>query len=530
MSAVLERPAKAVRQAQPTIEQILGPQWNDIEWRLRSLYWIVTDEGKSVRFEPNEEQLDFVRNLWSRNLILKSRQLGFSTLMQILELDQALMNKDFTAAVISDTLPNAGKLFGKVEHAYAKLPPALRAALPLKSHESKSTLEFAHGSTIYISTAPRGGTVQLLHVSELGKIARKFPERANEIVTGGFEAVPITGCIVVESTAEGAAGAFYDLCATALKRQAAGEPESPLDWRLHFYAWFQKRSNRLDPALVTVLPADHAYFDGLVAKLRENPKYGPDFTIEPEQRAWYVKKRETLGRSMKREHPSTPEEAFEQAIEGAIFGQEMTRVREAGRITVVPINPEFVVDTFWDFGTGDTMAVWLHQEIALQHRWVKFFPGFGSGLTAFWRMLEAWRMKNGEFKWGRHHLPHDAAAEVLGQETKTKEQMLIEAGMRDIKVVSRIPFKTDAIELARQKLPVDNWFDKIECADGIKALDGYQYVWNDKMGRWSNDPLHNWASHPADAWMQYAQGYTPMGKRIDARTLKNFKNRSRRPV
>jgi len=67
--------------------------------------------------------------------------------------------------------------------------------------------------------------------------------------------------------------------------------------------------------------------------------------------------------------------------------------------------------------------------------------------------------------------------------------------------------KDIAIDLARQKLPVDNWFDREGCAEGIKALDGYQFEWNDKLGRYGNQPLPNWASHGADAWMQFAQGF-----------------------
>ena len=140
--------------------------------------------------------------------------------MQILELDQAIFNSNHTGVVIADTLPNAGKLFGKVEFAHARLPAALKAALPVKSQTSKTGMEFEHGSSIYVGTSARGGTVQFLHVSELGKIARKYPERAAEIVSGAFESVPVDGMIIVESTAEGASGAFFDLCDKAMKRKA----------------------------------------------------------------------------------------------------------------------------------------------------------------------------------------------------------------------------------------------------------------------------------------------------------------------
>ena len=514
MSAVLE-------QKPPTLDEVLGPQWRVLEWRICNLYWIVDEHGKPVRFKPNDEQLDFIRNLHTRNLILKARQLGFSTLLQVLELDQAIFNAHHNGVVIADTLPNAGKLFAKVEFAYGRLPEALRLALPLKSKTSKTGLEFEHGSTIYVSTSSRGGTVQLLHVSELGKIARKYPERAAEIVSGAFESVPQDGVIVVESTAEGAAGEFWDLVDAALKRMKEGAPETPLDWRLHFYPWFKKAAYRLDPELVAVSDRDHQYFNGLQATL--------GVTIDAAQRAWYVKKRESLKRLMKREYPSTPEEAFEQAIEGAVFGEEMTTVREAGRITVVPLDPNYPVHTFWDFGLGARNPIWLMQRVGLQNRWVKYFDDFGKGLGWWWRRLEEWRMEHGEFQWGTHFLPHDADTEILGESVTTKHRILVAAGMRRTVVVPRVAEKSIAIDLAMAKLPVDNWFDRIECAEGIKALDAYQYEWSDKLGRYSNTPLGNWASHGADAWMQYAQStaLAAPGTPLAAPSAKKFAQRKR---
>lgn len=511
MSAVLtEKP--------PTLDEILGPHWRDIEWRLANLYWIVNENGKAVPFVANEEQLDFIRHLHTRNLILKARQLGFSTLIQILQVDQGLFNADHNGVTISDTLPSGGKLFAKIEFALKRLPSDLTAALPIKSSSGKTSIEWAHGSTISVGTSARGGTVQLLHVSELGKIARKWPERAAEIVSGAFEAVPQDGIIVVESTAEGAAGEFYDLCSTALKRQQEGAPETPLDWRLHFYPWFKKAAYRLDPELVIVTDKDHAYFNKLQAELA--------IQIDPAQRAWYVKKRETLGRLMKREYPSTPQEAFEQAIEGAVFGEEMTVVREAGRITVVPLDVNHKVNTFWDFGLADSTAIWFHQRIGLQNRWWNHIEGNGRDLRHWWvKVCEELRNEHG-FQWGRHHLPHDADAEILGESITTKHRILTSLGMKTITVVPRVADKSTAIELVRQKLPTDNWFDRERCAQGIKCLDGYQFEWDDRRGLWSNEPLHNWASHSVDAWMQFAQGYTPTSE-TGSSSINSFKNRKR---
>lgn len=525
MSAVLERVAPKRQppavDAAPDLDQILGKKWRSLEWRLNNLYWIVDEKGKLVRFQMNEEQTDLIRNLHTRNLVLKARQLGFSTLVQVLQTDQGLFNANHSGVVIADTLPNAGKLFGKVETALKHLPDELRQALPVKNQTAKTSVEWEHGSSIYVSTSSRGGTVQLLHVSELGKIARKWPGRADEIVSGAFESVPIDGIIIVESTAEGSAGEFFDLAEPAIKRAQEGTPETALDWRLHFYPWWKKAAYRLtdaDTKLVAISDAKRLYFEKMQQDCRT--------VFDANQRAWYVKKEETQGRKMKREYPSTPQEAFEQATEGAIFGEEMTAIRELGRITLVPLDKNFTVNTFWDFGLGARNPIWLHQRIGLQNRWVKYFDDFGKGLGWWWRHLEEWRMAHGEFAWGQHYLPHDADAEILGESVTTKHRILEEAGMRNIIVVPRVAEKSTAIDLVRQKLPADNWFDRIECAEGVKVLDGYQFEWDDKLSSWKPNPLANWAAHGTDAWMQYAQGYEPYSEKHD-KALANFKKRRR---
>jgi hypothetical protein len=529
------------------IEAMLGPdaRLDDLAWRLDHLYWIVNKDAKPVPFLMNDQQRDFVSRLWYRNLILKARQLGFSTLMQVLELDQALFNRDFNCVVIADTLPNAGKLFKKVEFAYEHLPDLLKGMFPVLKKNQGSEITFGHvdadgklhPSTISVSVSARGGTVQLLHVSELGKIALKFPQRAEEIKTGAFEAVPQDGCIVVESTAEGAFGLFYELCEPAMKRREAGTPETALDWRLHFYPWYDCKDYRLsdeDTDVVEIPAALKQYFRKLEAELH--------ITVDDNQRAWYAKKAETLGRKMKQEYPATPKEAFEQAIEGAVYGEQMTWLREQGRIGSVPLDINFPVDTFWDFGLSDNNTIWFHQQIGLQHRWFYYIEGNGKDLRHWWLTVCEQHRKRHGYVWGRHYLPHDADAEILGEVVTTKRRILEKLGMGSgeggsIVVVPRVATIGQGIEITRTALRGNHWFDDrkpdydagedMGAGHGIRCLDGYQFEWNDKSGVWSSIPLHNWASHGADGWRQFAQGYQGPVTQAAGDSFKRFKQRER---
>lgn len=477
-------------------------QWADSWWRLTHLYYIVDERGVVMKFEPNPEQRDLYDNAWFRDLILKARQLGFTTLITLMALDQCLFVPNFSAGIVAHSLEDVGKIFrNKVAFAYDRLPDAIRDKVPTVKRTG-SEMVFSNGSSISVGTSMRGGTLQLLHVSEFGKICRKYPDKAKEIVTGAFETVAAGNRLFVESTAEGNGGYFYEYCMAALRRAMAGTPETPLDFRLHFYPWFRKDAYTLsdaDTANVAITDEQLEYFEKVEAINK--------VVLKPGQRAWYVKKAETLMQEMKREYPSTPEEAFEQAIDGAVLGMQMAKLRKDGRLTSVPLMPAIPVNTFWDLGQGDKTAIWLHQRVNLQNRFVRYTEASGQGMGFFWSWLQRYQQDN-NVVWGRHYLPHDGDAGVQGVVVKTRAQILEDLGAKNVDTVPRIREIGTGIDLLRSSFS-DVWIDAINCAAGVSALDNYQFEWDDRLGRWRDKPLHNWASDGADAFRQFSQGYTP---------------------
>ena len=218
----------------------------DKDWRLNNLYWITDKEGKPTRFRMTPEQREYFEGIHTRNIILKARQLGFTTEVCIIQLDAALF-ESAKCALIAHTLNDAKRLFReKVKYAYDKLPAEIKAANPA-SNDSSGELVFKKGGSLYVSTSFRGGTLRYLHVSEFGKICAKYPDKAREIVTGAFEAVS-TGCFAtIESTAEGRAGYFFDYCQTAEKALLQGKPLSALDWKFFFFSWWKNPQYAIDP-------------------------------------------------------------------------------------------------------------------------------------------------------------------------------------------------------------------------------------------------------------------------------------------
>jgi len=458
-------------------------QWADPRWRINNLYWIKDKSGTAVPFRTNWAQERFFDELWYLNAVLKARQLGFTTFIQIYMLDSCLFNSNTSAGVIAHNRDDAEAFFQvKIKFAYDHLPEGLKERRAATTDSAK-TLAFNNNSKIRVGTSLRSGTFQLLHVSEFGKVCAKYPDKAKEIVTGAFNAVEAGQFIFVESTAEGNSGAFFDMCDKAQKDAKEGRSLTKLDFKFHFYAWWQDPNYRLDDAdteATIITDDDEKYFAKVEAEM--------GVTLNRNQRAWYVKKRQTQGSDMKREYPSTPKEAFEATIEGAYFVTEMEKVREQGRICKIPILNK-PVDVFWDLGVGDSMALSFRQQVGMETRWVDYYENSGEGFEHYARVLN-----DKGYIYGRHYFPHDGDHRSLGAVAKTKREWAIEAGIKPIEIVPRIPTEAAGIEASRSYL-AQSYFEETRCQRLIQCLDSYRKDWDDRLGVWKDTARHDEFSH-----------------------------------
>lgn len=467
--------------------QVAVNQFSDVRWRLNNLYKIVNEDGAKVDFRMNTAQLRLFDNMHFLNVILKARQLGFTTFIQIFMLDACMFNSDTRAGTIAHTREDAEAFFrDKVRFPYDNLAESLRNINPA-TEDSARRLSFANNSSLRVGTSMRSGTFQYLHVSEYGKLCAKYPDKAREVKTGAFNTVHPGQFIFVESTAEGQEGDFYDMVMGASR----GDNPGPLDFRFFFYAWWQHPGYVLDPAGVIITPQMDNYFSQVEGNA--------GCVLSPEQRAWYVKKEAQQGADMRREFPSTAEEAFEAAIEGAYFATQLAQARKEGRVAPAPYNPAYPVNTFWDLGRNDSTVIWFHQRIGLQNRFIDYYENSGEWLGHYAKVL-----KDKPYVYGEHYAPHDIANADIG----APESRLVTAAGLGIKFIT-VPAPRDksvAIETTRQVL----WscaFDDTRCADGLRALAAYRKEWDDKLGVYKDKPRHDWASHPADAMQTFALGY-----------------------
>jgi len=215
------------------------------EWRLNNLYKIKDKEGNIVTFSLNWAQKELLKPHYL-NIVLKARQLGVTTYHAILFLDTCLFNENVNAAIVADSKPIAREIFiDKVKFAYDNLPEFVRIMCPA-FRDNVHEMRFSNGSVFRVATSLRGGTIQLLHITEFAKICQDNPSKANEIVSGALNAVQAGQFVCIESTARGREGHFYNLCKTAQALQDSGSPLGKLDWRLWFFPWHGDISYTLD--------------------------------------------------------------------------------------------------------------------------------------------------------------------------------------------------------------------------------------------------------------------------------------------
>ena len=475
-------------------ETTLRAALEDQHWRLCHLYWIIDKNGKKVLFVPNEHQQQLFKNIWYRNLILKARQLGYSTAIQILMLDACLFTSNISAAVIAQNKVAAQGIFQKIKFAYDNLHPFIKESHPLERERSHE-LVLANGSRMQVATSVRSGTVNFLHVSEFGKICAQYPAKAQEVVTGSLPAAH-SGIIFIESTAEGREGHFYEIVQQARANRLSKKELSRLDYRFHFAAWWEGADYRLPRDSATITEADRDYFNRIESEIGQ--------PIDDDQRAWYVATRENaLGgdsQLMKQEYPSTPDEAFEQSQEGVYYAEQLAAARRTGRITDVPYDPRVPVNTFWDLGKNGDTAIWFHQHVDGYDHWIDYYECNDQPYSHYAQILQ----ERG-YTYGTHYLPHDGGHKQWGAEQlKTSETILNELGVRGTRVVPRTPNLGVGIRQVQNIFP-NYRFDQTHCKEGLHHLDHYRKSWNLRLGAWSDTPMKNGHQHAADAIRQHAQ-------------------------
>lgn len=509
------------------------------KWRLNHLYWIEDENGAKVKFRMNLVQRLFFAAIWWLNVVLKSRQHGMSTLINLMQLDQCLFNPNQTAGIVDKTDEDAKKKLKKIKFAYdhlddpddpqtAKLGAAIKQAVKMVAPSNEHQITFSNESKVWCGTSLRGGTVNFLHISELGPIAFNAQKRAEEIRAGALNTVHKGAKVVIESTHEGGKfGLNYEMVEIA-RTAPPREEMSEMDWQFHFFAWWQDPKNTLaiGPAGLHLSNEDKEYFAAL---LNDN---GID--LSPEQKHWYIKKRMTQKEAMFKEHPSTPDEALNAAIKGAIYGRIIEELRRQKRICDFAHDQTSPLFTFWDLGKSDFTAIWLIQFTGREYSILNYFSWQGEDARFYAAKIEEWEREYGFVS--AHYMPHDAVADKgPGLTWKAAYE---EAGLKNIKIVPVTPDKWIGIRHLRALLP-RCWIHYTNCSrkwtidtviipSGLSCLEGYRTKVQEDGGVIQEMPVHDETSHGCDALRTFAEAH--QRGMLDGNTSIERENRIRQRV
>ncbi len=256
-----------------------------------ALLKVRTREGASAPLRANAAQREFEQRRGSRNIVLKARQMGISTWVAGRFFLKTITQPGTLTMQVAQTQEAAEEIFRMVRRFYDELPAELREGVLRTSRATARSLVFAELDSEYRvesagdANAGRGLTVQNLHCSEVAR----WPGDAKATLAGLLATLPAaSGEVVLESTAQGAHGCFYE------EWQAA----EMNGWVRHFFPWWREPSYRLAPGA-----GEESYSD-------EERALGKRELLDAEQISFRRRLQKQFGPLARQEYPENADDCF----------------------------------------------------------------------------------------------------------------------------------------------------------------------------------------------------------------------------
>lgn len=301
---------------------------NDFEFYAAKCLQIRTKDGeiKPLVLKPAQKLLlkEMLRQIaergYVRALILKARQQGLSTVVEAFLYFVCSQRKGRKGLVLAHLAESAEALFGMTQRYHDNCPEAVK---PSTKYSSRRELFFDKlDSQITVGTAggksiARGETNTFVHASEFAFWSKTTAADTWNGIRQSVADKPGT-FILIESTANGVSGAFYDMCQGAMK----GEN----DYSLVFIPWF------LDPDYARSAPQDFVRTpdEDKIASLALKDW---QIAITDGQLYWRRLMIGEVGREkFQQEYPATPDEAFlasgRPVFDAEVVAAKLTEVRK----------------------------------------------------------------------------------------------------------------------------------------------------------------------------------------------------------
>ncbi len=305
-----------------------------------ALLEIIPREGPRLKLRPNAIQTAFDVARSGRDIILKPRQVGLTTWELARDVWFFLTHAGANVVVVCQSMAGDGaikEISNKVRIMLDALQTegiALAFSTETSTHwvlkDTDSSLKVigAGASESSASKKGRAGTIHRLHITELALF-----EHAGETLNAILECVPGPQYgteIVIESTAKGAHGSFFERYKGAKAKQGG--------YSAHFFPWFEQREYRAELEPGESVEPETVRERELVAK----------HAVTPEQLKWYrqkvVDKTQDL---VDQEYPSDEDTCW--LIAGRLFfNKDVTEKLRAEATAPIEVTQE----------RGGTFSVW----------------------------------------------------------------------------------------------------------------------------------------------------------------------------
>lgn len=474
------------------------PSLSDKFWRMNHLYRVVNKDGNSVPFRLNEIQTAVFHGLHNRNIILKARQVGLSTLAVLYLMDEAIFTRHLPCGIVSYSLEHGQHIFRRIiGHAIDTFPSDLRPYLGIEQRSARE-ISFSNGSYIRVDTSLRGGTYLFTVVSEYGKTCARNPLKAEEVMTGTIQSVPINGRIIVESTGEGSDGYFFDMVTTCHQSDQSDQANlSPLQYKLFFFPWYQ------EPNYTTNMPVTMGielldYFSSIEKEA--------NITLTQGQKNWYAHQKSILGDKIGQEYPSTIKEAFLSSSEAYYFASLIEQAANTSRmLSISPYDPLAPVYIAMDIGVNDMTVITFLQVVHGEIRIIDYYEGNGKGVDHYCHHL----LYEKKYIYHTIFLPHDSAKRdgIIVENSYEREfRKLFSHTSTRVIVLKR----TDKnINISNAKIKLSRCVFNINRVKPlVEQLQKYRKKWSEQFGKYLDEPYHDTSSNYADSFIYAMQAVT----------------------
>jgi phage terminase large subunit len=179
------------------------------------------------------------------------------------------------------------------------------------------------------------------------------------------------------------------------------------------------------------------------------------------------------------------------AVEGAIYYNEVSKLRASGRLCNVPYDPMLKVHVITDLGFNDFMALLLVQRLGSEIRVIRYIEDRMRYIPSYHQELTDLKLN-----WGKLYLPHDGKAKhitgasaeeqfrALGWDVEIVEDIGVEQGIRKAREIFHrvLMDKTHAGELCsrlgryRRRVNTEGQASTPLHDDASNGADGFRYL------------------------------------------------------